>query len=102
MNDELSFERRRYGTTTYTWVSVKLGEDWVSLGDPWPCITPKKVEVAREVERVKKERAAKPTRRYFEEGAEIGTQIIEESGWYVQIGGAWYWDEESQEIEVKP
>lgn len=47
---ELSVERRRYDTTTYTWVYARLNEgetweQWVSLGDPWPCITPKLSEV---------------------------------------------------------
>lgn len=36
-------------------------------------------------------------RRYFEEGTEVGTQIIEDEGWYVLILGQWCWDEESQE-----
>lgn len=37
---KLSFERRRYGGrsgATYTWAYA----NGVSLGDPWPCITPK-------------------------------------------------------------
>lgn len=36
-------------------------------------------------------------RRYFEEGMEVGTQVIEDSGWYVLLFGQWCWDEESQE-----
>ena len=61
------------------------------------------MELARgEMYKLTATRPDEPTRRYFEEGAEIGSQIIEESGWYVFIGGAWYWDEQSQESEVKP
>jgi len=47
-NDEflIRFERRRYSNVTYTWAEVKLGDDWISLGDPWPCITPKRKELA--------------------------------------------------------
>jgi hypothetical protein len=41
----LRFERRRYGSTTYTWVEAEIGGEWVSLGDPWPCITPKRSEI---------------------------------------------------------
>ena len=39
------FDRRRYGNTTYTWVEVRYGDDWLSLGDPWPCVTPKLSEL---------------------------------------------------------
>lgn len=42
---EFSFERRRYGSTTYTWVYLNRGADRVSLGDPWPCVTPKRSEL---------------------------------------------------------
>lgn len=50
-NDEFEFlfERRRYGGryggTTYTWAYVRLGDDWLQCGDPWPCITPKRSEL---------------------------------------------------------
>jgi hypothetical protein len=38
------------------------------------------------------------TRRYFEEGTEVGPgQIIEDSGYYVLVFGMWCWGEESQE-----
>jgi hypothetical protein len=57
MNEELRFERRRYGRTTYTWVYVKLNGEWVSLGDPWPCITPKMSEIATAIQK-EKEKAA--------------------------------------------
>ena len=46
---ELNFERRRYGRTTFTWVSVKINGEWHSTGDPWPCVTPPKREVAAAV-----------------------------------------------------
>lgn len=40
---EFSFDRRRYGTTTYTWAFVKHNNEWLSLGDPWPAVRwPKK------------------------------------------------------------
>lgn len=43
------FERRRYGTgassRTFTWVEAYVGGSWVSLGDPWPCITPARKEI---------------------------------------------------------
>jgi hypothetical protein len=55
--DEISLVRRRYGSLTYTWVSVRLCGQWVSLGDPWPCITPKKTEVLTEIERAKRGRS---------------------------------------------
>lgn len=42
---QVSFERRRYDSQTYTWGYVKLGEEYVSLGDPWPCITPKREDL---------------------------------------------------------
>lgn len=45
---ELSVKRRRYGSTTYTWVYARLNEgldQWVCLGDPWPSIRPKFCEV---------------------------------------------------------
>ena len=41
----LSFKRRRCGNTIYTWVYVESGEQWLSLGDPWPCATPAKAEL---------------------------------------------------------
>lgn len=47
-NNELHirFDRRRYGNTTYTWAEIKCGGDlWLSLGDPWPCATPKRSEL---------------------------------------------------------
>ena len=50
---ELSYTRRRYGTTTYTWVSVLLGGEWVELGDPWPAVRPKMAEILKAVEKVR-------------------------------------------------
>lgn len=47
----LSFTRRRYPGTTYTWVKAFITGQWVDLGDPWPCVTPSKkslrIEIAR-------------------------------------------------------
>lgn len=38
-----SFERRRYGSRTFTWAFVWHNDAWLSLGDPWPATTwPKK------------------------------------------------------------
>lgn len=42
---EVRFTRRRYGSTTYTWASVRYAGQDLDLGDPWPCITPKRVEL---------------------------------------------------------
>ncbi len=42
-----SFHRRRYGKKQfYTWAYIK-GPDGspLSLGDPWPCVNPKKSEL---------------------------------------------------------
>lgn len=44
------FTRRRYGRQTYTWVHVLVNGQLVDLGDPWPCINPKRSEIAREIE----------------------------------------------------
>lgn len=46
----VAFERRRYGPrsspTFYTWVYLQTGpDDWVSLGDPWPVLNPKRSEI---------------------------------------------------------
>jgi hypothetical protein len=36
---EFRFQRRKYpGNAFYTWAFVKDGEEWVSLGDPWPAV----------------------------------------------------------------
>lgn len=47
------FTRRRYGRTTFTWIRVHTpGKPWgdeVDVGDPWPCINPKRAEMAVEV-----------------------------------------------------
>jgi len=42
---DLAFTRRRYSNTTFTWVAVNLGGQWLDLGDPWQCVTPKKSEI---------------------------------------------------------
>lgn len=39
------FTRRRYGTRTFTWVQTDIGGTLRDLGDPWPCITPKRTEM---------------------------------------------------------
>jgi hypothetical protein len=45
----VTFERRRYGRQTYTWAYIQINGERVSLGDPWPCITPKKTELQEAV-----------------------------------------------------
>ena len=42
----LMVTRRRYGSTTFTWVDIDMpGDESLSLGDPWPCIVPNREEV---------------------------------------------------------
>lgn len=46
---QVTFERRRYGRQTYTWGFANINADTSlgceSLGDPWPCVTPKVSEL---------------------------------------------------------
>lgn len=44
-------DRRRYGTTTYTWVTFTDGER-EATPDPWPCIRPAAAEVRAECARL--------------------------------------------------
>lgn len=48
----ISFTRRRYSNTTFCWAHVfsKAHQDWLPMGDPWQCVTPKQAELAREAE----------------------------------------------------
>ncbi len=55
----LIIQRRRYGNAAYTWIHAVtrdirgpdlFAEDTVSLGDPWPCVTPKVTEVTAALE----------------------------------------------------
>lgn len=46
---EVRLERRRYGTQTYCWAYLVVGDDTVTLGDPWPSITPKRAELEKAV-----------------------------------------------------
>ena len=49
----VSFTRRRYGASQwYCWVHVELAGQWISLGDPWPCVTPKREELERDIRRL--------------------------------------------------
>lgn len=42
----ITFERRRYGKTTFTWVSVQPSQGTLfDLGDPWPVLNPKRTEI---------------------------------------------------------
>lgn len=50
------FERRRYGGRrggqTYTWAYVQTpGGQYLSLGDPWPCIVPARKALVAEAQR---------------------------------------------------
>lgn len=48
---QVEFTRRRYGASAiFTRVRVQHQGEWVSLGDPWPCITPPKAELRRDIE----------------------------------------------------
>lgn len=43
---EIDLTRRRYGKkTTFTWVSVKFGDKWLSAGDPLQKIMPSKKDL---------------------------------------------------------
>lgn len=43
---EVFAERRWYSRScTYTWLYAKHGDSYIVLGDPWPCIMPKRSEV---------------------------------------------------------
>lgn len=55
MQHNLSYERRRYGNTTYTWIYVEYNGEWLSLGDPWPCVNPKQSEVNAAIQATIKE-----------------------------------------------
>ena len=48
---EVKLTRRRYGTTTYTWARVQYNGENLELGDPWPCITPKRAELEQAARR---------------------------------------------------
>jgi hypothetical protein len=48
---EVAFNRRRYGTTTFTWAYLVLGDEWLALYDPWPAVTWPRAELERAVER---------------------------------------------------
>lgn len=47
---ELYASRRRYSGRTFTWVDVKVNGEFLTIGDPWPCITPKRAEVVRDAD----------------------------------------------------
>lgn len=54
LGQEVSFERRRYyGKQTFTWAYLKHADGtFESLGDPWPCVTPKRSELETEIRRM--------------------------------------------------
>jgi hypothetical protein len=39
------YHRRRYGRTTYTWVTAVVDGVRIELGDPWPCLKPPMREI---------------------------------------------------------
>lgn len=44
------FTRRRYSAQTYTWIyAVRSDGKQLRNLDPWPCITPKKSELEKEL-----------------------------------------------------
>lgn len=46
----VSFERRSYGRgVMYCWAEALLDGRWISLSDPWPCITPRMSELAEAI-----------------------------------------------------
>lgn len=49
---EVTFTRRRYGSTTYTWAYVQVGAQRLPLGDPWPGVNWPRKELTSEVARV--------------------------------------------------
>mgnify|MGYP001241776285 CR=1 FL=1 len=49
MNIDITFERRKYGKTTFTWVKMWNKDHWITLGDPWPVKNPPKKEVLASV-----------------------------------------------------
>lgn len=49
---EVFAERRRYSkSAVFTWLYVKIGEEFIQLGDPWQKLMPPRAEVAAEVAR---------------------------------------------------
>ena len=51
----VSFTRRRYSNTTFCWAEAYIRGQWVSLGDPWQSVTPKRADLEREIQRVEGE-----------------------------------------------
>ena len=49
---EFKFSRRRYPRQTFTWVWVRVGDEWMSLGDPWPCVVPAKAQLLKAAKEV--------------------------------------------------
>lgn len=47
----ISFTRRRYSNATFTWADAFINGQWVSLGDPWPCVNPPTKALREEVRR---------------------------------------------------
>jgi hypothetical protein len=46
------YNRRRYGSITYTWVFVDINGYLKQLGDPWPCIRPKRSEIIDAISKI--------------------------------------------------
>lgn len=55
--DIVTFERRRYGRTTYTWAYLHLGNKKIGLGDPWPGVMWPKRVLQEEIATAKAQRA---------------------------------------------
>lgn len=52
---EISFTRRRYGKTTFTWTHVKIGDHWQETGDPLQKIQPSKTDIEAAIKRARRE-----------------------------------------------
>lgn len=49
----MELTRRRYGKTTFTWISVRIGNKWQSTGDPLQKILPSGKDFDEAIERAK-------------------------------------------------
>jgi hypothetical protein len=49
----LNYRRRRYGRKSYVWVEAYIAGRWRSLGDPWLCITPPRIQMQEAIKLIK-------------------------------------------------
>ena len=57
---DIHFERRRYGTQFYTWVIARGESGRLDLGDPWPCVIPKRTEIEAAIRHAENRRKSSP------------------------------------------